>query len=370
MSPFELERIVSRFQIEGVFRDALPFGSGHINDTYRVVNRWSKFPDYLLQRVNHDIFKDVPGLIDNIVHVTGHLRSKLSAGDQVLTLISAKNGKYYHKDEEGRYWRLYLFVNNMRSYDLVTTEKMAYESGKALGRFQNQLADLDADRLNVVLPYFHNIHFRLKQFEEAVRKDVAGRLKEVIEELTFVRVRRFRMAEIERLGENGMLPLRVTHNDTKINNVLFDTWGRARCIVDLDTVMPGYAAYDFGDAVRTLISTAPEDEADLDKIDLNMDYFEAFAHGFLSETARHMDLTEIRSLALGVVLLPFIMGLRFLTDYINGDPYYKVAFPAHNIQRARAQFRLVQKLEAVHPEIYATIMNAAGIKTNFNQLTR
>lgn len=364
----EIAAIVASFEITGGFSDAVPFGSGHINDTYRIANSNADAPDYVLQRVNHDIFKDVPALIDNIINVTDHLRNKFitpisgtKTGDRALTLIAAKSGKYYYQDAKGQYWRLYLFLPDTRSYDVVTTRQQAYEGGKALGQFQNYLADLDVSKLSVVLPDFHNVNFRLRQFAGAVQNNAAGRLDEVAAEVAFVREREHDMGEIERLGEAGRLPLRVTHNDTKFNNILFDANDRAQCIIDLDTIMPGYMAFDFGDAVRTLINTAPEDEPDLEKIQLNMPVFKAFAQGFLGQTASYMSTTELRSLILGITALPFIMGLRFLTDYINGDTYYKTAFPTHNLQRARAQFNLAEKLEQAHAELYAIVMHAAEV---------
>jgi len=364
----EIEAIVANFDITGGFGDAVPFGSGHINDTYRIANSYAASSDYVLQRVNHEIFKNVPALIDNISYVTDHLRNKFStllasanAGDRALTLIPAKSGQYYYQDAKGEYWRLYLFLPGTRSYDVVTTTQQAHEGGKALGQFQNYLADLDVSKLSVVLPDFHNINFRLRQFAEAIQNNSAGRLNEVAAEVAFVREREHDMGEIERLGHAGKLPLRVTHNDTKFNNILFDANDRAQCIIDLDTIMPGYMAFDFGDAVRTLINTAPEDEPDLDNIQLNIPVFKAFAQGFLGQTASYMSTTELRSLTLGITLLPFIMGLRFLTDYINGDTYYKTAFPTHNLQRARAQFNLVEKLEQAHSALYGIVMHAAEV---------
>jgi len=360
----QIVRIISNFKIEGNVKTVQAFGSGHINDTYKVINADREHPDYLLQRVNHEIFRDVSGLMRNIAHVTGHLREKLSkiAGSdpekEVLTLIPSINGHYFYHDQGGRYWRLYLFLKETRSYDVVTTKTQAYEGGKAFGNFQTLLADLDLDQLTETIPDFHNIRVRLKQFEQALQKNKANRAVYIKDELRFIENREYSMAEIEHLGELGKIPARITHNDTKFNNILFDKNGIAQCVIDLDTVMPGYTAFDFGDAVRTIINPSAEDEPDLEKITLNIPLFKSFTDGFLERTAHQLNEAETSSLAKGVLLLPFIMGVRFLTDYLNGDVYYKVKFSGHNLQRARAQFHLVKQLEQKYPEIYTIILQA------------
>lgn len=361
-----MRHIVCEFVTEGQAGDIKPFGSGHINDTYRVCNAEAGKPDYLLQKINHHIFKDVAGLIDNIVYVTGHLKNKLkdipgaNPEKEVLTLIPSKSELYYYKDDASQYWRMYLFLKDTKSYDVVTTEKQAYEGGKAFGYFQTMLSDLNVSKLTKVIPNFHNIYFRLKQFHQALQVDSAGRVKYIAPELEFVNARAYDMAEIERMGRAGKLPIRVTHNDTKFNNVLLDKHDVAQCVIDMDTIMPGYTAFDFGDAVRTIINSAPEDEPDLDKIVLNIPLFKAFAEGFLSQTVHYMSINEIRSLVKGAFLLPYMIGLRFLTDFLNGDLYYKTKFAEHNLQRARAQFQLVRKLEERYDEIYAIVLQSVN----------
>jgi Ser/Thr protein kinase RdoA (MazF antagonist) len=240
---------------------------------------------------------------------------------------------------------LYKFLEGTRSYDLVSTPQLAYEGGKAFGKFQALLTDLPANLLHDTIPDFHNVVNRLGLFRAAINADPADRVARVGAEIAFVEQRREAMQAIYRLAEAGKLPLRITHNDTKFNNVLLNQHDQAQCVIDLDTVMPGYVAYDFGDAVRTTINTAPEDEADLEKIKIDLSLFKGFAKGFLEETGATLTPEELNSLIQGVLLLPFIMGLRFLTDYIGGDTYYKIHFPEHNLQRARAQFQLVKKLE-------------------------
>ncbi|MBW3545111.1 MAG: aminoglycoside phosphotransferase family protein [Bacteroidetes bacterium] len=343
--------IIAQFNIEGKVAQVEPYGSGHIHDTFRVINQEHEHPDYLLQRINHHVFKNIPALMANLQKVTSHLRQKLEAmpgaepDQEVLRLVLSKAKQAYYQDEKGNFWRMYYFLKGTRSYDIVETRQQAYEGGKAFGRFQALLSDLDASSLAETIPDFHDAAHRLRLFHEAVQRNPKGRVREVAAEISFVEERAEAMSTISRLGRLGELPLRITHNDTKFNNVLLNSSDKAQCIIDLDTVMPGYVAYDFGDAVRTIINTAPEDEKDLNKIKLNFDLFEGFTEGFLKETAAFLTDQEIKSLPQGVLLLPFIMGLRFLTDYIDGDHYYKIQFPEHNIQRARAQFKLVAILE-------------------------
>jgi len=360
------KQIVAQFLIEGGVADIKPFGSGHINDTYRVYNSEPGKTDYLLQRVNHNIFKDVPGLINNIAYVTTHIKNKLrevpdsDLDKQVLTLIPAKGDLFYHKDIDGNYWRLYLFLKDTKGYDVVKTEQQATEGGKAFGVFQTMLADVEVSKLIEVIPNFHNIVFRLQNFETALSANIAGRAKDVILEVDFVNVRADAMSEIDRLGKLGKLPIRVTHNDTKFNNVLLDANDKAQCVIDLDTIMPGYTAFDFGDAVRTIINMAAEDEADIEKIQLNIPLFKAFSEAFLAQTVHYMTVTEIRSLVQGVLLLPYMIGVRFLTDYLSGDVYFKTKYPEHNLVRARAQFQLVRKLEENYDEIYGIVLQSVN----------
>ncbi|GEO04547.1 hypothetical protein AAE02nite_22110 [Adhaeribacter aerolatus] len=360
-----LAAVVREFSIRGQVADIHPHGSGHIHDTYRVKNGQPGCPDYLLQRVNHHVFKNVPALMENIQVVTKHLRDKLSTlpeanpEKEVLTLVPTQAGHWYFTDADGNYWRVYLFLDNTRSYDIVETPQQAYEGGKAFGKFQQLLADLPVNLLHETIPNFHNIESRLRLFREAITKDPVGRVKEVQPEIEAVENRIATMSTVLNLGQAGQIPLRITHNDTKFNNVLLDAQNKAQCVIDLDTVMPGYVAYDFGDAIRTTVNTAAEDEKDLSKIKVDLALFRGFTEGFLAETGAFLSRTELTSLAYGVLLLPYIMGLRFLTDYIDGDNYYKIHFPEHNLQRARAQLQLVSVLEDNFKEMMAIILEVA-----------
>lgn len=364
-STFDLPRIIRHFSIQGEAAGISAHGSGHIHDTFRVKNAVAGQPDYLLQRINHHVFKNVPALMENMKRVTAYLREKVASqpggqpDKEVLTLIPTLSGQDYYPDEAGNYWRVFLFLDDTRCYDLVETPAQAREGGIAFGHFQALLADFPVDQLHDTIPNFHNIVSRLQLFHEALERDPRGRAKEVTSEIAAIEDRAALMSMIYHLGQAGKLPLRITHNDTKFNNVLLDLNNQAQCVIDLDTVMPGYVAYDFGDAIRTTVNTAAEDEPDTEKIQVNMDLFHGFTDGFLSETRDLLTEAEIDSLAMGVLLLPYIMAVRFLTDFIDGDHYYKIHFPVHNLQRARAQLTLVARLEQEYEKIEQIIRQAA-----------
>ena len=343
-------QILSNFCIESTTL-IKPYGSGHINETFYVKNAKEDGADYLLQRINHHVFKDVPALIENIRQVTAHLRKKLEdiPGSQidkeVLTLVPTTDQQFYYQDHDGNYWRMYHFLDT-NSYDILKTEQQAYEGGKAFGKFQALLVDLDTALIAETIPNFHNIKIRLERFSKSVHDDVANRVKEVMPEIAFIQKRMEDMeGALTRNNAQG-LPLRTIHNDTKFNNVLLDKNDHAQCVIDLDTVMPGYVAYDFGDAVRTIINTAAEDEEDLDKINLNISLFKSYAQGYFEEARNFLTDAETESLLTGVFLITYEQTVRFLTDYIDGDVYYKIRFPQHNLQRTRAQLHLLKRLEA------------------------
>lgn len=364
-----LALVVDHFKTEGIVKDIYPYGSGHIHDTFRVEIRASNHPDYILQRINSNIFKNIPALTENIERVTAHLRKKLekvpesNPEKEVLTVIPTKTNGGYFKDNDGSYWRMYYFLKDTRSYDLVSTQEQAYQGGRAFGKFQALLADMDATSLHDTIPNFHDIGHRLLLFREAVAKDPKQRVDQVTEEIAFVEEHSDAMATILRLGQTGKIPLRITHNDTKFNNVLLDKDDKAQCVIDLDTVMPGYLAYDFGDAIRTIVNKAPEDEKDLDKVAVDMSLFNSFTEGFLEEAGGFITRSELYSLIDGALFMPFVIGLRFFTDYLDGDNYFKINHPSHNLQRARAQFKLVEKLQAQVDDIKQFMDNMATATT-------
>ncbi|UIR56728.1 aminoglycoside phosphotransferase family protein [Sphingobacterium sp. SRCM116780] len=337
------------------------FGSGHINDTFRVTTKNANGKSFLLQRINHHIFQNVEGLMQNIKHVTDHLKSKvahlpiLNQESQVLTIIPTKSNDLYFLDEDGNYWRMFVLIEGTKSYDVVETPKQASEGGKAFGKFQMQLADLDATKIVEVLPNFHNIQFRLDNLNRAIAADTQNRVKDVKDVLDFIFDREERMKTILNLAAKGELPLRITHNDTKFNNVLLDQNDQAQCVIDLDTVMPGYVAYDFGDAIRTIINPVEEDEKDLSKIVLNIPLYAAYAEGYLNEAKEFLTDVEVQSLLEGVFLLPYMQGVRFLTDYIEGDHYFKTKYDNHNLVRTKTQLKLVEEMEKQEQELKVAI---------------
>ncbi len=336
-------QIVEQFQTEGIIKSATPFGNGYINDTFRVLTEGG--PDYLLQRINHQVFHPVKNLMDNIRKVTTHLHRKNPQDELAsLTVIPTIQNNSYYQDEEGNYWRLFVFLEELVSYDVAESSQQIYEGGRAFGRFLWQLRDFPIEQLHPIIPNFHNVISRLQSFKQALvtatpeRKNTASSYSQYILNQAPV------LSQIQTLGEKGEIPLRVTHNDTKFNNVLLDKTGIGRCVIDLDTVMPGYVHYDFGDGVRTSITTAPEDEPDLQNIQIDLDRYRAFAEGYLSTTASLLNSIEIQYLSLSGALMAYIMGVRFLTDYLMGDIYYKIQFPDHNLQRARCQLELTRKI--------------------------
>lgn len=366
---FSLEQVAAlanRFDIDGNVTDISPFGSGHINDTYRVLTDRHEKDGYLLQRINHHVFKNVPAVMENMQLVIRHLKEKYRlAGDRnldekVLTLVQTRDGKAYLVDESGNFWRMLILLVHTQSYDIVETPQQAREGGRAFGQFQRLLSDLNVALVHEVLPDFHHIGKRLDKFNQAVASDAVGRVDRVQVELDAIKSRAKRMHTILDLAGAGVLPVRIIHNDTKFNNVLLDMQDKAQCVIDLDTVMPGYVAYDFGDAIRTIINRAAEDEADLNKITLNIPLFEAYALGYFEEAHHFLTSEEIRSLIEGVMLLPYMQAVRFLTDFLEGDHYYKVHHTDHNLQRTRAQLRLVEQLEAHEAQLREIIDRVAS----------
>ena len=342
--------VIKEFFIEGKWTEISLIGSGHINDSYLIQ---TDIPgnDYVLQRINHQIFKNVPGLMHNISLVTKHIENKIKSGEPLaaglspLIIIPDRSGGYFHLDKEGNYWRLYNYIKETRSYDQITDNRLAREGGKAFGRFQYLTADLQRDSLIETIPGFHSIEKRIEAFRNTVIKDPVNRVKEVQREIGFIEQRFEEMQTISQLIKENKIPLRVTHNDTKFNNVLFNRDKIAVCIVDLDTVMSGTILFDFGDAIRTGANTGAEDEKDLSKVNINLDLFQAYSEGYL-EIARHfLTSVEIENLAFSAKFMTFLIGLRFFTDHIDGDHYYRIHFENHNLQRAKAQFKLLESME-------------------------
>ena len=335
--------------------------AGNINRTYRLkMGEGAIAPYFVLQRINTAVFKDPEALMNNIGLVTSYIRAGYEAQGldptrRVLTFATAKNGTLLYTDPEGGAWRAYAYVDDVTAYNAIESAELFYEAGRGFGEFQTRLADFPAEKLAEIIPGFHNTARRYETFLATVERDAAGRVASLGEEIEFFRSRQGLMSSIvEKLG--GELPLRVTHNDTKLNNVLMDNaTGKAICVIDLDTVMPGSALYDYGDAVRYGACTAAEDEADTTKIGFDMTLFEAFTKGFVEATAGNLTDTEIRLLPLGVAVITCELALRFLTDYIDGDVYFKTSYEGHNLVRARAQMKLLTEVEAKLEDMYAFV---------------
>ena len=322
------------------FTDVARYGSGHINDTFKVET--SSGERFVLQRVNTEIFE--PELLkSNLLRVTGHLRSK---GIPSLEVVGYENP-----------WRLFRFLEGYTSVDLVSRPGEAELAAGAFAKFQNDLADLPAPRLGEIIPKFHDTVDRLRLLDEAAAKDVAGRKSQVAKELAFVDARREEAARVVRLMATGDIPERITHNDTKINNVMLGADG-SNVVIDLDTTMPGSALYDFGDMVRTSTAAAAEDERDLSKVYSKKEYFEALVRGYLSG-AKFLNEAELANLAFSGRLITLTIGIRFLTDYLAGDTYFHTAYPDHNLDRAHTQFKMVESMEAQAAEYEAIVREAA-----------
>jgi len=355
--------IFAQFNTGTQFKSFKPFGSGHINDTIKVETVGDANPDFVIQRINHHIFKDVPGLMHNIALVTNFIRNYLKSVPEsnpdieVLTLIKSCDGKNFIKDEGDNFWRCYLYIPDTISFDKVDSSQKATEGGRIFGKFQSVLSELDASLLTVTIPSFHDLEKRLETFRKTIKINRVGRVKDISEEIKFVDERAEELLSITRKINAGEIPVRITHNDTKFNNILFDKTNHAQCIVDLDTVMPGSVLHDFGDAIRTAANTAVEDEADLSKVSINMNLFKAYADGYMSEAHHFLIQSEIENLALSAKFMAYIIGLRFLTDHIDGDRYFKIHHPDHNLQRCRAQFQLVRSIESHYQEMREVINN-------------
>ena len=352
VSELQIREAVANFNFVGRLKSRRPFGSGHINDTYLLVFEIGDMGDVnvILQRMNREIFTKPVELMENIVGVTSYLREKIieNGGDperETLNMIPAKDGKAYYVDSKGEYWRAYKFITDATSYDQVEKPEDFYESAVAFGHFQRLLADYPAETLHETIEGFHDTKARFQVFKEAVAKDVCGRAASVQKEIDFVLSHEDVANVFGDLLEKGEIPLRVTHNDTKISNILFDDKGDVLCVIDLDTCMSSTSLNDFGDAIRSYTNTGAEDDRNLDKVGISLEMFEAYTRGYLSQRKDNLTASEIGSLAFSARYITFEQVLRFLMDYIDGDKYYKTAYPGHNLVRTHAQYKLLLSME-------------------------
>jgi len=349
----EFAELVRRFAIHGETGAAVPYGSGHINDTFAVTVSQAGTPvRYIFQRINHRIFTDVPALMDNILRVTSHQQARLAATEaddasrRSLTVIPARDGLPYGRDDHGAWWRAYLFIERALTHDKIESAAQARTAARAFGEFQRLLADLPGGRLNETIPAFHDTPRRYAGFETAVMADPDGRAESCAAEIQFARSRSVLARRLADLLAAGLVPERVTHNDTKLNNVMLDdATGAGVCVIDLDTVMPGLSLYDFGDMVRSATNAAAEDETDLTKVVARPEIFAALAEGFLAGAGTALNEVERAHLVVAGQVITYEIGLRFLTDHLQGDVYFKIKRPHHNLDRARNQFALLRSLE-------------------------
>jgi hypothetical protein len=359
----QLKDISKQFQIYGQIRHAETCKIGHINETYTATyDQGGARMRYIHQKINKNVFRNPPAVMRNLIRVTNHLRHKLEAEGakdvtrRCLTLIPTRDGQPWHQDGAGDYWRTFVFIEGLETFEAVQSPDQAFEAGRAFGEFQRLLVDLPGSRLHETIPHFHHTPRRFDAFQQALAEDRLNRAGQARGEIEWAQ-RHQPLAEVLLDAHaRGHIPERVTHNDTKFNNVMLDVLtGKACCVVDLDTVMPGLALYDFGDMVRTTTSPTVEDELDLTKIALRLPMFEALTRGYLTAAGPFLTAAERDFIVFSGKLITFTIGLRFLTDYLNGDVYFRVHRPGHNLDRCRTQFRLVESIEQQEQELEALV---------------
>lgn len=356
------EHIISHFNIHGSIAEVKPLGNGLINDTYKVTTHGDA-PDYVLQRINNNVFTNVDLLQHNIEAVTSHIRRKLEAEGtadidrKVLHFVESDNGKTYWQDSDGSYWRVSVFIPRAYTYETVTPEYSRH-AGKAFGNFEAMLADMN-EELGETIPDFHNMELRLRQLDDALKADSAGRAQSVAEFVADIRRHADAMCRAQQLHREGKLPKRICHCDTKVNNMLFDEEGRVLCVIDLDTVMPSLFYSDYGDFLRSAANTVAEDSPEFDKIDVRMDIVKAFTSGYIESASAFLTPLEVELLPYAAELFPYMQAVRFLTDHINGDVYWKTSYPTHNLVRAQNQWHLFLKMLEHEGEIKDYIASLA-----------
>jgi hypothetical protein len=365
----DLSWLCKRFAIDGDLVNAVPYGTGHINDTFAATYEHgarSGRRRYIHQRINRQVFRDPDALMENIGRVTRHVRRKLAAAGaddldrRALTLVPTRDGADWLVDADGEYWRTYLFIEKATTYDVVETVAQAREVARAFGRFQRQLSDLGPPSLAATIPGFHDTPARLEAFRDAVASDAFGRVARAADEIGRLEQRASLADALQALARDGRIPVRIAHNDTKINNVLIDhASGEGVCVIDLDTVMPGLALDDFGDLVRTSVCFAKEDDRDLSKVRVELPLFEALARGYLETAGSFLEQVEIDNLVLAGKLMTYECALRFLTDHLRGDTYFRVHHEGHNLDRARVQIALLDGLEAHEERMREIVARAA-----------
>ena len=350
-----LEKIATKFRLEGTLDRIEPMGEGFINDTFIIYTKEAQFPDYLLQRKNKRIFTNVPAMMENIEKVCAHIKKKVVEKNgnpmrEAMTIVPATDGRLYFKDDDDEYWAVCVFISDTIAYQAAKTPELAYQGGKGIGLFQSMVSDLN-EPLTDILPGFHNIRYRFNQWDAVLAKDPAGRKARLATEIGWIESRREEMLNFWKLVETGEIPTRVTHNDTKINNILFDKNGEVLCVIDLDTVLNSTCLNDFGDAMRSYTNTGQEDDENLDAVSCDISIFEGFTRGYLSQAKSFLTQKELEYLAFSAKYITYEQVLRFLMDYIDGDNYYKIKNPQHNYQRTVAQYKLLTSMEDQYDEM-------------------
>lgn len=357
--------IAEKFALKGTLNECKRFGSGHINNTFllELTDTNGKNRKYVLQSVNTIVFKNIYAVMENIVRVTEHLKTKISDGERVVDFLKADNGNTYYVDPDNNFWRVYEFIDNSVCFDMPESLEDFYQCALAFGRFQRHLNDFPAESLNEIIPDFHNTPKRYQAFLKAEHEDKSGRLLTVKPEIDFIKSKSEFYSVLIDNHKTGKLPLRVSHNDTKCNNVLLDKNTRkALCVIDLDTIMPGFSVTDFGDAIRFGAATAAEDETDLSKVKLDMEKFRIYTKGFLDGCGGLLSDSEIMLLPEGAKMMTIECGMRFLTDYLEGDRYFKTDYPTHNLDRCRTQLKLVSEMEKYWDDMKSCVVEYTSRK--------
>jgi hypothetical protein len=368
LSASDIAAVVAAFPLLGQFRAAAPYGSGHINDTIAVeFDQAGITVRYILQRINQRVFKNVPALMENVQRVTAHATRRAAADGAAdasrrsLSLVSARDGRAYHVDAQGDFWRCYLFIERARTHDVIRSPQQAAAAARGFGEFQRLLVDLPGARLHETIPFFHDTRRRFSTLQKAIAADAKNRVAEARDAVDFALAQEPLVDVLLNLQARGEIPERVTHNDAKLNNVMLDdATHEAVCVIDLDTVMPGVALNDFGDMVRSATNSAAEDERDLAKVEARLPIFEALVEGYLGAAHSFLNEAEIGHLAISGSVITFEIGIRFLTDFLEGDVYFKTKHPGHNLDRARNQFAVLRSLTAQRSTMEAIVARHAA----------
>jgi hypothetical protein len=351
----------SNFKIKSEIESITLLGEGNIHETFLVKTTGLNSQEYLLQHKNKNVFKDIPSMMKNISKVCDHLKKKVEAKGMdaslhTLTLISTQSGEYYFLDSEGEYWAMCLFIKDSVTYHNPLDSKVAFAGGRGTGEFHNMLSDFKGT-LTDILPGFHNIRYRYEQWDNVIASLSPSVRSKYSKEIDWIESRRAEMLKFRGLFENGKIPPRVAHNDAKLANILFDKQGSVFCLIDLDTVQTGSVLYDYGDAIRTYTNAGSEDDTNPENVLVKMDYFEAFTRGYLKEASAFMNQTEVENLAFAARYITFEQLLRFLMDYLDGNRYYRISHPEHNMQRSRAQYALLVDIEKHYGEMINSVFD-------------